>query len=69
MQTEILILAGLLLAVLVLQLVLLFRRADNAALENALREEQRNGRGELRGSWTAAGGVVLTALVIAKGAP
>jgi len=48
MQTETLILAGLLLAVLVLQLVLLFRRADNAALENALREEQRNGRGELR---------------------
>ncbi len=48
MQTETLILAGLLVAVIVLQLVLLFRRADNAPLENALREEQRNGRAELR---------------------
>ncbi|MGH8053545.1 MAG: DNA recombination protein RmuC [Stenotrophomonas sp.] len=48
MQTETLILAGLLVAVIVLQLVLLFRRADNTVLENALREEQRNGRGELR---------------------
>ncbi|KRG61941.1 RmuC family DNA recombination protein [Stenotrophomonas humi] len=48
MQTETLILAGLLVAVVVLQLVLLFRRADNTALENALREEQRIGRGELR---------------------
>ncbi|MCD9085167.1 DNA recombination protein RmuC [Stenotrophomonas sp. SY1] len=48
MQTETLILGGLLVAVIVLQLVLLFRRADNTALENALREEQRNGRGELR---------------------
>ena len=48
MQTETLILAALLAAVLVLQLVLLFRRADNSALENALREEQRTGRGELR---------------------
>jgi DNA recombination protein RmuC len=48
MQTETLILAALVLVVLVLQLVLLFRRADNATLENALREEQRTGRGELR---------------------
>ncbi|MQP75119.1 DNA recombination protein RmuC [Stenotrophomonas sp. MYb238] len=48
MQTETLILAGLLLVVIALQLALLFRRAGNAALENALREEQRNGRGELR---------------------
>lgn len=48
MQTETLILAALLVAVIVLQLVLLFRRADNTALENALREEQRSGRGELR---------------------
>ncbi|MBD9536175.1 DNA recombination protein RmuC [Stenotrophomonas sp. STM01] len=48
MQTETLILAALVLVVLVLQLVLLFRRADNATLENALREEQRIGRGELR---------------------
>jgi DNA recombination protein RmuC len=48
MQTETLILAALVLAIFVLQLVLLFRRADNAALETALREEQRTGRGELR---------------------
>lgn len=48
MQTETLILAGLLLVVIALQLALLLRRAGNAALENALREEQRNGRGELR---------------------
>ncbi|HBN53980.1 MAG TPA: DNA recombination protein RmuC [Stenotrophomonas sp.] len=48
MQTETLILAGLLLVVIALQLALLFRRAGNAALESALREEQRNGRGELR---------------------
>lgn len=48
MQTETLILAGLLLVVIALQLALLLRRSGNAALENALREEQRNGRGELR---------------------
>jgi len=48
MQTETLILAGLLLVVVALQLALLFRRSGNAALESALREEQRNGRGELR---------------------
>ncbi|MCA7023853.1 MULTISPECIES: DNA recombination protein RmuC [Stenotrophomonas] len=48
MQTETLILAGLLLAVIVLQLVLLVRRSGNAGLEGVLREEQRSGRGELR---------------------
>ncbi len=48
MQTETLILGGLLLAVLVLQLLLLLRRTDNSTLETALREEQRSGRGELR---------------------
>ncbi|WP_269789533.1 DNA recombination protein RmuC [Stenotrophomonas sp. Iso1] len=48
MQTETLILAGLLVVVIVLQLLLLVRRTDNTALENALREEQRSGRGELR---------------------
>ncbi|MCL7714823.1 DNA recombination protein RmuC [Stenotrophomonas sp. CPCC 101365] len=48
MQTETLILAGLLLAVLVLQVLQLVRRTGSAALEAALREEQRSGRGELR---------------------
>jgi DNA recombination protein RmuC len=48
MQPEILILGGLVLAVIVLQLVLLLRRSNTDALENALREEQRSGRGELR---------------------
>lgn len=48
MQTETLILGGLLVVVLVLQLLLLLRRNDNTALESTLREEQRSGRGELR---------------------
>lgn len=48
MQPETLILLGLLLAVLVLQLVALFRRGDSTALEHTLREEQRSGRSELR---------------------
>jgi DNA recombination protein RmuC len=48
MQPEILILAGLVVAVIVLQLALLLRRPDTTALEGALREEQRSGRGELR---------------------
>ncbi|WP_305806398.1 DNA recombination protein RmuC [Stenotrophomonas sp. YIM B06876] len=48
MQTEFMIVGGLVLAVLVLQLVLLFRRMDGAALEQTLREEQREGRSELR---------------------
>lgn len=48
MQPDTLILGGLIAAVLVLQLVLLLRRNANAGLEQALREEQRIGRGELR---------------------
>jgi DNA recombination protein RmuC len=48
MQTEFIILAGLLCAVLVLQLLALWRRSDNTGLEQALREEQRSGRAELR---------------------
>ncbi len=48
MQTEILIIVSLLALVVVLQLLLLFRRTDNSALETTLREEQRTGRGELR---------------------
>lgn len=48
MQPEYLILGGLLCAVLVLQLVQLLRRHDSSALEQALREESRIGRGELR---------------------
>ena len=48
MQPELLILGGLLLAVLALQLALLFRRHDTTPLETALRDEQRSGRGELR---------------------
>ncbi|SEM22302.1 DNA recombination protein RmuC [Pseudoxanthomonas sp. GM95] len=48
MQPEFLILGGLIVAVLILQLALLLRRSNTTALENALREEQRSGRGELR---------------------
>ncbi|MCD7098454.1 DNA recombination protein RmuC [Stenotrophomonas sp. MMGLT7] len=48
MQSEFLILGALLCAVIVLQLVLLLRRPDSSALEQALREESRTGRGELR---------------------
>ncbi|XTQ94333.1 DNA recombination protein RmuC [Xanthomonas sacchari] len=43
-----LILAGLLCAVIALLLAVLLRRGNHAALEAALREEQRGGRGELR---------------------
>ncbi|MBN6152047.1 DNA recombination protein RmuC [Xanthomonas sp. AmX2] len=43
-----LILAGLLCAVIALLLALLLRRSSHAPLEQALREEQRSGRGELR---------------------
>ena len=46
-QTLLLLIAGLLLAVLVLLVVLLLRRPETR-LEKALREEQRDGRGELR---------------------
>ncbi len=42
------LIAALLLAILVLQLVLLFRRQDQRPLEQALRDEQRDGRAELR---------------------
>ncbi|MEE7546561.1 DNA recombination protein RmuC, partial [Xanthomonas sp. Kuri4-1] len=48
MPSEFLILIGLTCAVLVLQLVALLRRSDTTRLEQALREEQREGRGELR---------------------
>jgi DNA recombination protein RmuC len=48
MQTESIVLIVLGCAVLVLQLVALLRRSDSSALEQALREEQRSGRGELR---------------------
>ena len=48
MQPEFLILAGLVCAVLVLQLAALFKRAPGERLEHALREEARAGRGELR---------------------
>lgn len=48
MHTESIILIVLGCAVLVLQLVALLRRSDSSALEQALREEQRDGRGELR---------------------
>ncbi|WP_411833439.1 DNA recombination protein RmuC [Pseudoxanthomonas mexicana] len=48
MQPEALILAGLICAVIVLQVALLLRRPDTSRLEQALREEQRGGRGELR---------------------
>ena len=46
-QTSLLLISGLLLAVLVLLVVLLLRRPE-LRLEQALREEQRDGRGELR---------------------
>ena len=46
-QTLLLLIAGLLCAVLVLLVVLLLRRPE-VRLEQALREEQRDGRGELR---------------------
>lgn len=46
-QTLLLILLGLAMAIVALLLVLLLRRPERA-LERALREEQRNGRGELR---------------------
>ncbi|WP_149195626.1 DNA recombination protein RmuC [Luteimonas suaedae] len=48
MESELLILGGLLLAVLAIQLVTLFRRPGTTLLEQAMREEQRTGRGELR---------------------
>jgi DNA recombination protein RmuC len=48
MQTEFLILGGLVCAVLVLQLVVLLRRSQQGGLEQALRDEARVGRGELR---------------------
>jgi DNA recombination protein RmuC len=48
MTPETYLVAGLLLAILVLQLVLLFRRQDQRPLEQALRDEQREGRAELR---------------------
>jgi DNA recombination protein RmuC len=51
MQTETLVIGGLIVAVLVLQLLALFRRNDGSALENALREELRQGRGEQREQW------------------
>ncbi len=46
-QTSLLLISGLLLAALVLLVVLLLRRPE-LRLEQALREEQRDGRGELR---------------------
>jgi len=48
MSAETLILAGLLCAVIVLQLVALFRRPPQDALPQLLRDEQRQGRSELR---------------------
>ncbi len=48
MSSSFLILAGLVAAVLVLQLIVLLRRSDTTGLEQTLREEQREGRGELR---------------------
>ncbi|PPU76649.1 DNA recombination protein RmuC [Xanthomonas cucurbitae] len=48
MSSESLILLGLLCAVFVLQLVMLLRRSSTGGLEQALRAEQREGRGELR---------------------
>jgi len=48
MPADTLLLAGLLCAVIVLQLAALFRRQSHGALEQTLREEQRQGRGELR---------------------
>ncbi|REM95685.1 DNA recombination protein RmuC, partial [Mycobacterium tuberculosis] len=48
MQTEFLILGGLVCAVLVLQLLALLRRSGHGDLEQTLREEARIGRSELR---------------------
>jgi len=48
MSTEILLLAGLVCLVVVLQVVLLLRRGAAGGLEQLLREEQRQGRAELR---------------------
>ena len=48
MQTESLLIAGLLLAVLILQLIALLRRPPHDRLEQAVREEARAGRSELR---------------------
>lgn len=48
MTTETLLLAGLLAVVLVLQILALLRRHDGTALEQAVREEARAGRAELR---------------------
>ena len=57
MQTEFVIVGGLLVAVLVLQVLALLRRQDGGRLEQALREEARQGRAELRE--LAAGGVAI----------
>ncbi|GFF08228.1 hypothetical protein SM139_3303, partial [Stenotrophomonas maltophilia] len=46
MQTEYLLIGGLLLAVLILQLVALLRRPPHDRLEQAVREEARAGRSE-----------------------
>ncbi len=48
MQTEFLILAGLLVAIFVLQLAILLRPSRTGGLEQSLREEARLGRSELR---------------------
>ncbi|MEN4954969.1 DNA recombination protein RmuC [Stenotrophomonas indicatrix] len=48
MQTEFLLVAGLLLVVLILQLVALLRRPPHDRLEQAVRDEARAGRSELR---------------------
>ena len=48
MQTEFLVIAALLAAVLVAQLLLLLRPSHTAGLEHSLREELRLGRSELR---------------------
>ena len=48
MPAETFLIAGLLCAVIVLQLAALFRRPPHDALAQVLREEQRQGRGELR---------------------
>jgi len=45
MQTEFLILGGLVCVVLVLQLLVLLRRSQHGGLEQALRDEARVGRG------------------------
>jgi len=64
MHTLNLILTGLLLAVLALQIVLLWQQHrappfDPEQLERALREEQRAGRGELREQLDALRGALL----------